>query len=166
MRWCWEQRNPTAASDLGGLLLPAKTAPGAHRTEPLFLALRSRQQAGGRASWRPSRLTFHPAERVLPSAEGAGAVRGVEGAVGLHQVLALQPCHSLQRVYVLQGETEGSGSGVRHTCLESRRQSRTPQREANGTEGEGREEKQGAGCACKLLCSFSGGRRSVKVADA
>lgn len=41
-------------------------------------------------------------------------MRRVEGAVGLHQVLGLQPCHSLQGVDVLEGETEGRASGVTH----------------------------------------------------
>lgn len=49
-------------------------------------------------------LTFHPAQRVLFSAGGVDAVRCVEGAVGLHQVLGRQPCHSFQRVYVLEEE--------------------------------------------------------------
>lgn len=60
-------------------------------------------------------LTFHPAERVLPPTEGADAVRCVEGTMGLHEVLGLQPCHSLQGVYVLDGEMEGRGSGVKPT---------------------------------------------------
>lgn len=57
-------------------------------------------------------LTFHPAECVLLPAEGADAVRCMEGTVGLYQVLGLQPRHSLQGVYVLEGETEERGSGV------------------------------------------------------
>ena len=54
--------------------------------------------------------------------------------MGLHQVFGLQPSHSLQGVYVLEGDTEGRGSGVNHLPLPGvRRQSRGLQlREASG----------------------------------
>lgn len=104
-------------------------------------------------------LTLHPAERVLPPAEGADAVRGVEGAVGLHQVLRLQPCHSLQGVYVLGGDTEGKGSGVRQP---GKKAEQGPAKRNKGERGrrEGGRSK-GAGCAYKPLCSLSGGADQV-----
>lgn len=98
-------------------------------------------------------LTFHPAERVLPSAQGADTVRGVEGAVGLHQVLRFQPGHPLQGVYVLRGEVGGkaqqragpSGAGA----------GRCEEKQMGRREKEAKE-KRGARCARKALRSSHG----------
>lgn len=51
----------------------------------------------------PAAITLHPAQVILMPAGGAQAVRGLEGAVSLHQLLGLQPRHALQRVDVLRG---------------------------------------------------------------
>lgn len=81
---------------LGGLPLSAKKSPRAvqDRTVPLGgepAPGAEEGTVGGKPVLEDGLqpLTFHPAQRVLPPADGADAVRRVEGAVGLHQVLRL-----------------------------------------------------------------------------
>ena len=83
--------------------------------------------------------------------------------MGLHQVLGLQPRHSLQGVYVLGGREGGERlRSETPPTPRGRRQSRALLREVKGREGEAREgEARGPGVPINPSAHSQGGHGSV-----